>query len=494
MAFYGGRRAYRLCSSGLIKAGGCALAAIVVASACSDGGDDLVDGSGVTSTTEPTTIQAAPLPDATGESDGSDEAETTTSVAEAEAPGDEVRVEDPTVCGTSRVNSQPFYAVANIEENDPDGGLNLRSDFERGVRLATLPEGTVVLAEDCVISSDGGTWYAVQTTDGQFGWVNAAFLSTEISPLVPTSGGQETEDKVTAVLDALAARKWEEAAAELSAGGDGVRRLNRLLERSAGSVGDLPDLLESYCQVRLCDAPYTVVETRGSYLPTVVPPEVDVRFDYPGGSTVETFARIETEEGQSLDTLPGQSNLAWTVSRPTVAALWATSTDTAPDGLLDSAEAVRLALLSENGPELLAPFVPDEGTAFSANGYVDPVPAARVRVRRAELLNSADQLRIWGYQDGIGTAIVDSIEGWVGHYRRSIALLEPDVVAAGERIGFSNTIANLPDLFPSAHIVEFHRRGRGELADFNWSSVRIALEQRPEGWMVVAITSDSWTI
>jgi hypothetical protein len=476
----------------------------LLAASCADRGDRLEDVA-VAEDGETTaqTIQAAPLPDAEDNQSGDQNTdagqdEEGSADGDSDSGGDtagELAAPDPSICGISQVNGQRFYAVANIEEDDPDGGLNLRSDYQRGLRVSTLPEETIVLAEDCIVADDGGTWFAVETLDGEFGWVNAAFLSTEISPLLPTFGGQETELLVTSVLDALAARKWEEAADLLAAEGDGVALLNDLLERGAASDSDFPALLEGYCQVRLCDAPYSVVETRGSYYPERVRPEVDVRFDYPSGSTVETFARVETGGGQTLDVLPGQSNLAWTVRRQPAENLVAADDITdPPDGLLDAAESIRQALLSENGSELLEPFVPAEGVTFSSDAYVAPEPELRQKVRGQELLTAGDQPRIWGYQDGIGTAIVDTIDGWVGSYRRSSALLEPDVVGVDQRIGRSNTLANLSEVFPAAHVVEFHRQGRGQQVDFNWSSVRMALEQRPSGWVVVAITADSWTI
>ncbi len=138
--------------------------------------------------------------------------------------------------------------------------------------------------------------------------------------------------------------------------------------------------------------------------------------------------------------------------------------------------------------------MPAEGVAVSPDAYVDPDDGYGVVVSSADLAAASETLRIWGYHDGIGSPIVDSVEGFMGSYRRSLALLEPDVVGIDRRVGLGNTIDNLATVFPEARIVEFHRRGRGELKDFNWSSVRLALEQRNGEWQLVGITSDTWTI
>ena len=37
--------------------------------------------------------------------------------------------------------------------------------------------------------------------------------------------------------------------------------------------------------------------------------------------------------------------------------------------------------------------------------------------------------------------------------------------------------ATLPDFFPDAHIVEFHRQGRGKGAFSNWSSIILVIEK-----------------
>lgn len=416
----------------------------------------------------------------------------------------------PGQCGIDEVNRQSFYSVANIEADDPDGGLNLRDDYENGDKILTLPEGSVVLAEDCFKRDDGAVWYAVQTTDNEVGWVNAAFLSAEVSALEPTFGGTETADKVTRLLDALAARRWEDAAAELALPDAVAPPVVSLLgepgreEGSAQESGDdeaaaeeqgpdLAGLLAAYCNIRVCDGPYTITDIRGSYVPARISPEVDVTFTYSGGIVTQTFRQVYfDEETFSLDTLPGQSILAFKRNPPSVSNL-VTATNGLPAGLLEAAETVRRSLLSETGDPVPDGHMPSEGVVVSTSAFIDP-PESRQVVTAQDLALNGDVERIWGYADGVGSPIVATVDEQMATFRRQAALLEPDVASVDTRVGLSNTIDNLSQSFPDAHIVEFHREGRGELMDFNWSSVRLALELRDRQWVLVAITTDNWTV
>ncbi len=446
------------------------------------GNDGDADGDAVASSTPTTDTTSETTSETTGGTDGGGD-------------GSETSVEPvPGMCAIDEVNRQTFYAVDNIPADDADGGLNLRDSYEGGEVLLTLPEGSVVAVADCYRTDDGGVWFAVDTSDVS-GWVNSAFLSDEIPALTPTYGGRETEDRVEALLDALAAGQWDEAAAEFTLA-DSDLPSDFVAPRAQLSEDDTLDLaaaLELYCATRICDAPYTVTEVRGSYVPERVSPEVDVAFTYSGGIVTETFKRISIGDEFVIDSVPGRSVLSMASSLSPTAELVDT-VKAADESLYEAAEQVRLALLSEDGPRIPAGYVPAEGVAVSPDAYVDPDAGERVVVSSADLAAAAETMRIWGYHDGIGSPIVDSVDGFMSNYRRSLALLEPDVVGIDRRVGVGNTIDNLAEAFPDARIVEFHRRGRGEARDFNWSSVRLALELRNGEWQLVGITSDTWTI
>lgn len=465
----------------------------LVASACADG-DDVSDGQATTGTAVTSDGSGTSSGDGDGDSSDDDGPADDDTAPDDTAPGDTAPGDAntarpfPGACSVDEVNSRPFYAVTNIPEDDPDGGLNIRNDWDDGDVVATLPEGSVVFVLDCHRRDDGGIWFAVETGEVG-GWANSAFLTTEIPSSVPTFGGPEAAAKVETVLDALAAGQWAAAATELVPPEADHISVAALLDDG----DDVAAQLEAYCATRICDAPYIVTEIRGSYILDRYRAEVDVEFEYPGGSSVQTFHRVALDGDVTLGSLPGRSVLAWR-SAPAPVSELVEDPAAADADLYEAAEEIRQALLSETGARIPPGYIPAEGVAVSTDAYVDPVAANRVMVTESELAAGGTEVRIWGYTDGVGTAIVDSVDGHFSGYRRDLALLDPDTVAVDRRVGLGNTIANLGEVFPDARVVEFHRRGRGQLSDFNWSSVRLALEERDGGWKLVAITSDSWTI
>jgi hypothetical protein len=478
------------------------VALALLAGACSDSAVDdevIADGpsgdGGTDGQTTSSTIDDEPdSPDPTDQSTDGDDSGTDDSGSDDSSDGssgDGEPVEPfPGVCSVQNVPRQRFYAVDNIPADDPDGGLNLRTEASGGDVVATLPTETVVLAEDCLVTDDGGVWYAVATEDAA-GWANAAYLNPNLPALVPTFGGADTEAAVVAVLDGLAAREWDDVADLLTLDEQIFAPFTAQL--SDGGTPDLAASLAAYCATRICDAPYSVVEVRGSYLPERVSPEVDVQFTYSGGVVTQTFTRLEVDGEFAVADLPGRSILALAANPPATDEL-VQPFDEADEDLYTVAEQIRRALLSEDGPRVPADNLPDDGFVVSPDAFIFPEVARRQVITADALAAGSSQVRIWGYRDGVGTPIVDTVDGFMADYRRSLALLEPDVVGIDTRVGLGNTIDNLAATFPDARIVEFHRRGRGEAQDFNWSSVRMALELQGDEWKLVGLTSDSWTI
>lgn len=492
------------------------IALVVVAAGCGDNAQDAQQTEvevGVTETTEA-------VDDTDTTTDTGSDTDTDTSVAgdPSNTSGSDDTASSGTdgwpdgVCTLDQWDGGRFLAVSGIPADDPDGGLNVRAVPEDGERLATLPEGTVVGVEDCLVADDGSNWMAVTAwTADVAGWVNGRYLSSDLPANAEVFGGPETEAAVIGLLDALAAERWVDAAAYLIDDETTYLPLEDLLgdpgEVDAELATDEPvdvevlaDRLAQWCSDRICDAPYEIVEVRGTYRPELARPEVDVRFDYPGGSSVQTFGPGFGSLGQPLADLPGQSVLAMAQVMATATELVADPSALTDDdrNLLAAAEAIRQALLAEDGPGLAGEALSPAGVKFSADAYVtgtnDTFDIIADPILTVDDLGGGDAVYAWGYQDGVGWPIVDTVDGHLNGYRRSSALLAPDVVGIEGRVGLGNTIDNLTDVFPQARVVEFHRQGRGQLAPFNWSSIRMAFEPSGDGWLLVAVTGDTWTV
>ncbi len=424
----------------------------------------------------------------TDENDGPDGTAGGGTVGTTGGPDDDLVVSEGG-CTVADLHRQQVHIVDNIPVDDPDGGLNLRSSPGDGDVTATLPAGTFVMVNACARSADGGRWFYALTPDDD-GWANAAFLSDELPVADPSAGGTDLEAEVVALIEALATEDWAGAAASQER--PDFDQSFYLAQLATDDGLTLAQAFEQHCAARVCDAPYEVVDVRGSHIPELVSPEVDVQFTYPLGVVIQTYRRFPVDDGFALDVVPGRSVLSRSSDLVPTSDL-VTAPDPADQGLYEAAEQVRQALLSEQGPRIPDPYLPDEGIAVSTDAYIDPDVAERIIVTGDDLTSGIDQRRFWGYASGVGAPLVDTVDWFMDRYRFSMALLAPDVVVIDERIGISTTIANLSEVFPDARIVEFHRQGRAEFASFNWSSVRMAFEERNGQWTLIALTSDEWS-
>jgi hypothetical protein len=461
---------------------GAVVALALTAAACGDGaGDDALDLSSPTETSiGANTTETSPGDTSPGETTTS-EPDTDPTVDDSGDGGEDRPASSPFECSLDQLGIEPVRMVAGIAADDPDGGLNLRERPVDGDVVATLPNGSLVAVETCEVLESGAVWYVVIGDEAdQWGYANAAYLTEEIPADRATQGGPEAEALVIEFLDAVAEQRWNDAAALQPPSFD----------EAPGVAGDL---LAQWCEARICDAPYEIVDVRGSHVPTFVTPEVDVRFDYPAGSSVQTFTPGRWDNGSYIVTLPGRSALAMTAM--------ATASDLAGDAslndedqdLLAAAEAVRQALLSEDGPGLAGQLVADDGLVVSLDAYLSIGQASYDDVSlTVDDLADGDQHIIWGYQGGTGWPVVSTIDERLARYRRADALLTPDAVGIDEPVGSSTVINNVTEVLPQARYVEFHYEGSERYDGLDWSSTIMAFELNDGQWELVALVDNQW--
>lgn len=111
-------------------------------------------------------------------------------------------------CGPAEISDGLDYEVINIKDNDPDGGLVLRTaPSYNQQRIVTISEYSIVYsygtADSCAIDSKGRTWWYVDAPGIASGWVNAYYLG--ITPYIEdfhNEGGFEAEvDHVDVDID-----------------------------------------------------------------------------------------------------------------------------------------------------------------------------------------------------------------------------------------------------------------------------------------------------
>ena len=152
------------------------------------------------------------------------------------------------------------------------------------------------------------------------------------------------------------------------------------------------------------------------------------------------------------------------------------------------------AALGGGDHQRLASFVDERGVRFSTDAFVgedDPVLTADQVAGAAQ----DDDVILWGYTDGQGMPIEMTIGERLRQIGRDYALASTDVRAFDTRVGTSNTLDNLDEVFPGAAVVEYHFDGTSLHGDFDWSSVRFVFDTSTDGRpALLAIVQDGWTI
>lgn len=397
-------------------------------------------------------------------------------------------------CSVDQYPRRDDYIVTGIEANDSDGGLVLRKEPINGDRIGVLPNDETVVPwlEFCEVSADGGVWWQVSSnTSGLIGWVNSAWLTNELSEEILRFYREETEEMVIVMLDALAAQDWSEALFHLVGSG-----IAGDIEARAGDLSgpNAEANLAAYCESHICDAPYEILTTTGSagsFSPRS--PTVTVRFSYPDGEAIEVFRGLVFEGlVDAVAPLPGGSVLALKEQPAPIMSLLAVEAERVPEySIFGAAERIRSDLTSESGAQIPTDVIPAEGIIISARTTVDSDPAGNAVVTAEDL---ADGSKAFVFEYSEAGPLIETVDDWMDGYRRNLSLIEPDQTSVNAPLGYGNSLNNLADAFPEAHVVELHHRGRGEQADFNWSSTRLVLEQRDGQWKLLAIMGDKWTI
>jgi hypothetical protein len=157
-----------------------------------------------------------------------------------------------------------------------------------------------------------------------------------------------------------------------------------------------------------------------------------------------------------------------------------------------------LDLIAERRIEAVADRVhPGKGVLFSPYGYIDRNTAINLTGRQLIEAWRLNRSFTWGVEDGSGEPIVRTIKGFFDEFVYGVDYRNADQVSVGKPLGQGNSVINIHTVFPDAEFVEFYFAGFSpEFGGLDWRSLRIVLEKNAEvdGWWLVAIVNDQWTI
>ncbi|MEZ5226246.1 MAG: hypothetical protein R2710_06120 [Acidimicrobiales bacterium] len=162
-----------------------------------------------------------------------------------------------------------------------------------------------------------------------------------------------------------------------------------------------------------------------------------------------------------------------------------------------AADRVRELLGSGDVATLSEHVDPDRGLTVSVHASItETTPVLSLAQVAGSATDSATLL--WGYTDGEGAPIVETIRQRLRAVAGDTGLTSTDAIGYDVRLGFGNSIDNIDHWFPGSSVVEYHFDGTSLYGDFDWSSVRFVFDaeaETPSGRPVLlAIVQDTWTI
>lgn len=145
----------------------------------------------------------------------------------------------------------------------------------------------------------------------------------------------------------------------------------------------------------------------------------------------------------------------------------------------------------------------DRGVTFSAYAYVDPDELVTLRREQVEAIGADSTVYLWGVEDGSGFEIRMTPTAFVNRW-----ITDRDFTAAqrgnrDEVLETGNSLNNLPHAFydqpPSASeeeitFIEYHLTGSSQYNGMDWASLRLVFERESDGWFLIGIVRDRWTI
>ncbi|WP_075061380.1 hypothetical protein [Ornatilinea apprima] len=158
-----------------------------------------------------------------------------------------------------------------------------------------------------------------------------------------------------------------------------------------------------------------------------------------------------------------------------------------------AAQQIVFALQARDLNTLSAFAHPQKGVRFSPYTYVRSEDLVFQRDQISGLF-SDNTIYEWGAYDGSGEPIQLTFADYFESFLYSYDYAAGAQLSYNQPIGAGNTINNLAEFYPGARVVEFYQPGTEEYSGMDWSSLRLVFERAPDGWKLIAIVNDRWTI
>lgn len=155
-------------------------------------------------------------------------------------------------------------------------------------------------------------------------------------------------------------------------------------------------------------------------------------------------------------------------------------------------------VLKEKDMEQLADMAhPVKGIRFSPYGYVDTQSDLVFRAEQLKELITDKAVYEWGVYDGSGEPIQLTFAEYFAKFIYDADFVQSHKTAVNREIGQGTTRSNLTEVYPPDRhsFVEFHFEGLDpQFEGLDWKSLRLVFEKSNNGWHLVGIVHDQWTV
>lgn len=138
---------------------------------------------------------------------------------------------------------------------------------------------------------------------------------------------------------------------------------------------------------------------------------------------------------------------------------------------------------------------PDKNLRFSPYTYVNFDADLVFTANEIKTLLKSDKTYNWGNYDGSGEAIELTFEEYLSRFAYDKDFINAEEVAYNRYIGRGNSLNNIFEVYPDAHMMEYHFSGFDpKFEGLDWESLKLIFEEKDGNWYLIGIVHDGWTI
>lgn len=160
-----------------------------------------------------------------------------------------------------------------------------------------------------------------------------------------------------------------------------------------------------------------------------------------------------------------------------------------------AADRILQAIKSKDMKQLAAYADSKTGVRFSPYGTIDTKHDLVFSAERLQKLTEGNETYVWGSYDGSGEPIKLTFDQYYGKFVYDHDFAKAPKVGINTIVGTGNSLNNIAEAYPGSIFVEYHFPGFDKKYEgMDWASLRLVLIEAKDGWKLVGIVHDQWTI